>query len=137
MIVGVDMGGTFTDVVAYDATGAVRTAKAPTTPDGVGGMLAALRQVAEPAAVESLVFGSTVATNALAQRRLARVGLLATAGFRDLLDIRRLWRPRLFGHDWDRPPALVPRELRLEARGRPRARARGGGAASPGGGRAA
>ena len=64
------------------------------------------------------MFGSTVATNALAQRRLATVGLLATAGFRDLLDIRRLWRPRLFGHDWDRPPALVPRELRLEARGR-------------------
>ena len=64
------------------------------------------------------MFGSTVATNALAQRRLARVGLLATAGFRDLLDIRRLWRPRLFGHDWDRPAALVPRALRLEVRGR-------------------
>jgi N-methylhydantoinase A len=112
------MGGTFTDVVAYDATGAVRTAKAPTTADGVGGVLAALRQVADPAEVESLVFGSTVATNALAQRRLATVGLLATAGFRDLLDIRRLWRPRLFGHDWDRPPALVPRALRLGVRGR-------------------
>ncbi len=112
------MGGTFTDVVAYDATGAVRTAKAPTTADGVGGVLAALRKVAEPADVESLVFGSTVATNALAQRRLAKVGLLATAGFRDLLDIRRLWRPRLFGHDWDRPAALVPRALRLEVRGR-------------------
>ncbi len=118
MIVGVDMGGTFTDVVAYDASGAVRTAKSPTTADGVGGVLAALRQVVEPAEVESLVFGSTVATNALAQRRLATVGLLATAGFRDLLDIRRLWRPQLFGHDWDRPAALVPRALRLEARGR-------------------
>jgi N-methylhydantoinase A/oxoprolinase/acetone carboxylase beta subunit len=118
VIVGVDMGGTFTDVVAYDASGEVRTAKAATTADGVGGVLAALRQVVEPADVESLVFGSTVATNALAQRRLATVGLLATAGFRDLLDIRRLWRPRLFGHDWDRPPALVPRALRLEARGR-------------------
>ena len=118
MIVGVDMGGTFTDVVAYDASGEVRTAKAATTADGVGGVLAALRQVADPADVDSLVFGSTVATNALAQRRLATVGLLATAGFRDLLDIRRLWRPRLFGHDWDRPPAIVPRALRLEARGR-------------------
>ena len=112
------MGGTFTDVVAYDTTGAVFTAKAPTTADGVEGVLAALRKVVEPADVDSLVFGSTVATNALAQRRLAKVGLLATAGFRDLLDIRRLWRPRLFGHDWDRPAALVPRALRLEARGR-------------------
>src|SRR3954451_23017175 len=98
------MGGTFTDVVAYDAAGAVRTTKAPTTADGVGGVLAALRQVADPAAVDSLVFGSTVATNALAQRRLAPVGLLATAGFRDLLDIRRLWRPAVFGHGWEGPP---------------------------------
>ncbi len=118
MIVGVDMGGTFTDVVAFEDGGGVRTAKAPTTADGVSGLLAALRQVTEPGNVASLVFGSTVATNALAQRRLARVGLLATAGFRDLLDIRRLWRPRLFGHDWERPAALVPRHLRLEARGR-------------------
>src|SRR5436853_395196 len=54
MIVGVDMGGTFTDVVAYDATGAVRTAKAPTTPDGVGGVPAAPRQVAEAAGVEAV-----------------------------------------------------------------------------------
>lgn len=118
MIVGVDMGGTFTDVYGLAADGTVRTAKAPTTPDAVGGVLAALRQVCDPAHVESITFGSTVATNAVVERRLAPVGLLTTAGFRDLLDIRRLWRPRLFGHDWDRPAPLVPRRLRLEVRER-------------------
>jgi N-methylhydantoinase A/oxoprolinase/acetone carboxylase beta subunit len=118
VIVGVDMGGTFTDVCAFGADGVARSAKAPTTADGIGGVLAALREVVEPAAIESLAFGSTVATNALAARRLARTGLLTTAGFRDVLDTRRLWRPELFGHAWERPPATVPRRLRLEARER-------------------
>jgi N-methylhydantoinase A len=118
VIVGVDMGGTFTDVCAFGADGVARSAKAPTTADGIGGVLAALSQVVEPSAIESLAFGSTVATNALAARRLARTGLLTTAGFRDVLDTRRLWRPVLFGHAWERPPATVPRRLRLEARER-------------------
>ncbi len=118
MIVGVDMGGTFTDAVALTAAGELRAAKAPTTADGVTGVLEALRAVADPAEIDAFAFGSTVATNALAQRRLAPTGLLTTAGFRDLLDIRRLWRPQLFGHEWTRPPAIVPRRLRLEAGGR-------------------
>ncbi len=117
-IVGVDVGGTFTDVYAFDGDGAARAAKAPSTPDTVGGVLAALEQVARPDEVEALSFGSTIATNALIERRLARVGLLTTQGFRDTLEIRRLWRPHLFGHAWDRPPAIVPRRLRLEAAGR-------------------
>jgi N-methylhydantoinase A len=118
VIVGVDMGGTFTDAVAIGPGGEVRSAKAGTTADGVTGVLEALAAVAEPAAIEAFAFGSTVATNALAQRRLARTGLLTTAGFRDVLDIRRLWRPHLFGHAWTRPAAIVPRRLRLEARER-------------------
>ncbi len=118
MLVGVDMGGTFTDVFAFGLDGSVRSAKAPTTADGVGGVLAALTEVVDPSSVEALAFGSTIATNAIAERRLARTGLLTTAGFRDVLDIRRLWRPHLFGHAWDRPAAIVPRHLRLEARGR-------------------
>jgi N-methylhydantoinase A len=118
VIVGVDMGGTFTDVYAFDADGVAHTAKAPTTRDGIGGVLQALREITDPSAVDSLAFGSTVATNALAARQLARTGLLTTTGFRDLLDIRRLWRRDLFGHAWDRPPATVPRHLRVEARER-------------------
>ncbi len=112
------MGGTFTDVYAFDAEGGAHTAKAPTTADGIGGVLAALREVGELAEIEALAFGSTIATNALTERRLARTGLLATAGFRDVLDVRRLWRRDLFGHAWERPPAIVPRHLRLEVRER-------------------
>jgi N-methylhydantoinase A len=117
-IVGVDVGGTFTDVFVYDVDGATRSAKAPSTPDVIDGVLAALVQVVEPSAVTTLSLGSTIATNALVERRLARVGLLTTKGFRDTLDIRRLWRPMLFGHGWNRPVALVPRQMRLEAAGR-------------------
>ncbi len=116
-IVGVDVGGTFTDVYVFE-DGATQAAKAPTTSDTVSGVLSALGQVIEPGRVDALSFGSTIATNALIERRLARVGLLTTLGFRDTLDIRRLWRPHLFGHSWDRPPAIVPRRLRLEAAGR-------------------
>lgn len=117
-IVGVDVGGTFTDVYVFDSDGSTRAAKAPSTPDAVGGVLAALEQVVDASEVEALSFGSTIATNALIERRLARVGLLTTEGFRDTLEIRRLWRPYLFGHAWHRPPAIVPRRLRLEAAGR-------------------
>lgn len=117
-IVGVDVGGTFTDVYVFEREGTTHAAKAPSTPDAVSGVLAALQQVVEPDEVEALSFGSTIATNALIERRLARVGFLTTSGFRDVLEIRRLWRPHLFGHAWDRPAAVVPRRLRLEAAGR-------------------
>jgi N-methylhydantoinase A/oxoprolinase/acetone carboxylase beta subunit len=112
------MGGTFTDAVAVGPDGSVRASKAPTTADGVTGVVEALVAVAAPDAIDAFAFGSTVATNALAQRRLASTGLLTTAGFRDVLDVRRLWRPQLFGHAWTRPGAIVPRRLRLEARER-------------------
>jgi N-methylhydantoinase A len=117
-IVGVDVGGTFTDVYVFGADGVTRAAKAPTTRDTVSGVLSALEQVTAPHDVDALAFGSTIATNALIQRRLARVGLLTTLGFRDTLDIRRVWRRDLFGHAWERPPAIVPRRLRMEAAGR-------------------
>ncbi len=117
-IVGVDVGGTFTDVYYFGDDGGINSAKSPSTADTVTGVLAALDQVGGAAGVDSLSFGSTIATNALVQRRLAKTGLLTTAGFRDVLDIRRLWRRDLFGHKWDRPEAVIPRHLRLEARGR-------------------
>lgn len=117
-IVGVDVGGTFTDVYVFEGDGRTRTAKAATTPDTVSGVLAALGKAVPVEEIDSLAFGSTIATNALVQRRLARAGLLTTAGFRDSLDVRRLWRRDLFGHAWNRPEAIVPRHLRLEAAGR-------------------
>jgi len=117
-IVGVDVGGTFTDVYYFESGGEIRSAKSPSTSDTVTGVLKALEQIGGVAGIDSLSFGSTIATNALVQRRLARTGLLTTAGFRDVLDIRRLWRRDLFGHKWDRPEALIPRHMRLEACGR-------------------
>ena len=117
-VVGVDVGGTFTDVYVFDSDGTTRAAKSPSTPDAVDGVLAALKQVVEASDVSAFTFGSTIATNALAERRLGSVGVLATTGFRDTLEIRRLWRRDLFGHEWDRPSAIVPRRLRFEVGGR-------------------
>ncbi|MBK5232156.1 MAG: hydantoinase/oxoprolinase family protein [Thermoleophilia bacterium] len=117
-IVGVDVGGTFTDVYYFGGDGSTRTAKAPTTGDTISGVIDALTQVSPASQVDSLAFGSTIATNALVQRKLAKVGVLTTTGFRDVLDIRRLWRRDLFGHSWDRPDAVVPRRFRIEAGGR-------------------
>lgn len=118
--VGVDVGGTFTDLFAIDdRSGAVRTEKADTTPDAVTGVLEALRLSGLPASeIKTFVFGSTVATNALVERRLAPVAFLGTKGFTDTLEIRRLWRQHLFGWRWDRPKSLVPSDLRFGVPGR-------------------
>lgn len=118
--VGVDVGGTFTDLFAIDdQSGAVLTEKADTTPDAVTGVLEALRLSGVPTAkVKTFVFGSTVATNALVERKLAPVAFLGTKGFTDTLEIRRLWRQHLFGWRWDRPKSLVPSDLRFGVPGR-------------------
>lgn len=118
--VGVDVGGTFTDLFAIDdRSGAVLTEKADSTADGVGGVLRALQLSGiAPAEVATLVFGSTAATNALVERHLAPVAFLATEGFTDTLEIRRLWREHLFGWQWDRPVSLVPHDLRFGIPGR-------------------
>jgi N-methylhydantoinase A/oxoprolinase/acetone carboxylase beta subunit len=116
----IDVGGTFTDLFAVDgATGRVIVAKSPTTPDGVAGILEAMAVAGvEPARVATFIMGSTRATNALAEGRLAPVAFLATEGFSDTLEIRRLWREHIFGWRWDRPGALVPRDLRFGVPGR-------------------
>jgi N-methylhydantoinase A/oxoprolinase/acetone carboxylase beta subunit len=116
----VDVGGTFTDLFALEMpSGAVVTFKAPTTADGVGGVIDALDGAGIAAAdVATLVFGSTRATNAVAEGRLAPVAFVATEGFSDTLEIRRLWREHLFGWQWERPRALVPGDLRFGVRGR-------------------
>lgn len=117
-IVGVDVGGTFTDVYVFEKDGSTLSAKSPTTADTVSGVIDAMAKVADFSQVDSLAFGSTIATNALVERKLAKAALVTTKGFRDVLDIRRLWRRDLFGHRWDRPEAVIPRRHRLEVPGR-------------------
>jgi N-methylhydantoinase A len=112
--VGIDVGGTFTDLFAV-ADGRVITAKVPSTSaDQSVGVLGALRASAVPFdGVEALSHGTTVATNALLERRGARTALITTEGFRDVLEIARQNRPSLYDLTLDRPPALVPPDLRF------------------------
>ena len=111
---GVDVGGTFTDLVAL-GEGSILTAKVPSTPgDQSEGVMNAIEaSEVEAGAVVALAHGMTVATNALLERRGARTALVTTAGFRDILEIARQNRPSLYDLAQDRPPALVPRALRF------------------------
>jgi N-methylhydantoinase A len=123
MLLGVDVGGTFTDAVLLDG-GAVHTAKVPTTPreesEGVMRAVAAVleRTGAEAADVEVFAHGMTVGTNALLEERGARTALVATRGFADLLEIGRQDRPQLYRLCAPKPAPLVERGLRFEAQER-------------------
>lgn len=112
-LIGVDTGGTFTDLILVDGA-AVRTWKLPSTPDDPSrAVLEGVRHLL--GGREALVFhGSTVATNALLEGKGAQVALLVTAGFRDLLLIGRQHRPQLYALHPQRRPALVPRERTVE-----------------------
>ena len=116
---GVDVGGTFTDLVAL-AEGELITAKVPSTPqDQSEGVMNAIgASGVEPASLAALAHGMTVATNALLERSGARTALVTTEGFRDVLEIARQNRPSLYDLTQDRPPALVPRDLRFTVRER-------------------
>jgi N-methylhydantoinase A len=120
MLLGVDVGGTFTDAVLLD-DGAVYTAKVPTTPgEESDGVMAAIDAVlAEacitPAEVDQFFHGMTVGTNALLEERGARTALIATRGFADLLEIARQDRPSLYHLCAPKPAPLIPAELKLEA----------------------
>ncbi len=123
MILGVDIGGTFTDFVAFHE-GRLLVHKQPSTPqDPAAALLAGLAQMDLPSDV-LIVHGTTVATNAVLEGKGARTALIVTEGFRDLLIIGRQDRPALY--DWDAlpPPPLVPGERTLEARERVDARGR-------------
>lgn len=98
-IVGVDVGGTFTDVFAInEVTGEIITAKTPSTPaDQSVGFLNGLAKVAPTEEIDAVVHGTTVGTNALLERKGARTGLIATEGFRDVLEMRRRDRPHTWG----------------------------------------
>lgn len=118
---GIDVGGTFTDLSIFDEVGGeVAVFKTPSTPadqsEGIArGIVALLEQAGvRPEQLAYLGHGSTVATNAMLEGRLARTGLIVTDGFRDLLEIRRQKRPALYDLFFDKPEPLVPRHLRLE-----------------------
>jgi N-methylhydantoinase A len=123
---GVDIGGTFTDLIFYDdETGGVRLAKEPTTPTAPEeGVAAAIAAAVPGELVRNAAFflhGTTVGLNALLERKGAVVGLLATRGFRDVLEIRRGDRDDPYDLFWKQPPPLVPRRLRLPVTERIRA----------------
>jgi N-methylhydantoinase A len=111
---GVDVGGTFTDLVAL-VDGELRTAKVPSTPaDQSEGVMACVAAAGVAGGdVAAFAHGMTVGTNALLERRGARTALVTTAGFRDVLEIGRQVRPSLYDLTQDRPVPLVPRELRF------------------------
>ena len=115
IVIGVDVGGTFTDLVLCDADGAVRVAKVPTTTDNQAfGVLAALDATGvDLARVATIVHGTTTTTNAVLERKLSRTGLVTTRGFRDVLELGRRTRPKAYGLIAHFEP-LIPRELRLE-----------------------
>src|SRR5262245_39164646 len=98
-IVGVDVGGTFTDLFLLDAaTGTFRTAKVPSRRgDEALGFLNGLRALRGVAAIGSIVHGTTVGTNTLLERRGPKVGVITTRGFRDVLEMRRRDRRRTWG----------------------------------------
>jgi N-methylhydantoinase A len=118
---GVDIGGTFTDLaLVNEATGEIAVVKVPTTPQDFGqGVVAALRAAiqthgVEPGAVSLLAHATTVVTNALLEGQGARAALVTTRGMRDILELRRSARATLYDLNQDPPAVLVPRHLRLE-----------------------
>lgn len=119
--IAVDIGGTFTDLVALDdAAGAVVLEKALTTPrnfaDGV--IQTIIRSGADPQDVRHFVHGTTVVINALTERKGARVALITTRGFRDVLEIQRANRPDMYNLFYRKPKPFVPRRFRFEVRER-------------------
>jgi N-methylhydantoinase A len=117
---GVDIGGTFTDLVLTRPDSTVLVSKVSSTPDDPGravvtGVAALLRTAGiAPADVVELVHGTTVASNTILQKKGARTGLLTTRGFRDVLEIGRIRTPDLFDLTWEKPVPLVERRWRLE-----------------------
>ena len=115
---GVDVGGTFTDVVLTRGSDLLGAAKVPSSPTDYAEAIldGALRTLGDndPAQVRDIVHATTVATNAILENRGAKTGLITTKGFRDILEIGRLRYPRLYDLTWVRPPPLARRAVRLE-----------------------
>ncbi len=115
-VIGVDVGGTFTDLVHIDqSSGAVRLAKvSSTTENQAYGVLEAVRAAeADLAVLDLIVHGTTTTTNAVLERKLSKTGLITTAGFRDVLELGRRTRPQPYGMKGEFRP-IIPRDLRME-----------------------
>jgi len=115
-VIGVDVGGTFTDIFVWDeAGGVVSTAKVPSTRDdqSKGFVEGIAQRVTNFSDIATVVHGTTVGTNALLERKGARTGIITTKGFRDVLEMRRRDRPTTWGL-WGMFEPVVPRNLRLE-----------------------
>jgi N-methylhydantoinase A len=117
VVAGIDVGGTFTDLILIDASegGGVRIAKVPTTPDNQAfGVVNALSEArVDPSEIDLIVHGTTTTTNAVLERRLARTGMITTRGFRDIIELGRRTRPQAYGMTGTFVP-VIPRNLRLE-----------------------
>jgi N-methylhydantoinase A len=114
--IGIDVGGTFTDVILHEPDGQARIRKLLSTPPNYdAAVVEAVRGLtADGGGIAGVVHGTTVATNAVLERRGALVGLVTTAGFRDVLELRRLRIPRMYDPFWRKPEPLVPRRRRYE-----------------------
>src|SRR6185312_10487437 len=122
--VGVDIGGTFTDIVLLGSDGSVHVKKIASSVGNyaqaiVDGLAEVFRESGlAGAAIEEIRHGTTVASNAILEHKGARVGLITTEGFRDVLEIRTLRMPRLYDLTWTKPAPLVERYLRKVVRER-------------------
>ncbi|HJU16407.1 MAG TPA: hydantoinase/oxoprolinase family protein [Stellaceae bacterium] len=118
--IGVDIGGTFTDIVLLGDEGERITRKVSSTVDDYAAAIAeGLQQILAERGIDSagiieVLHGTTIASNAILERKGARAGLITTRGFRDVLEIRTLRFPRLYDLSWTKPPPLIPRHLRVE-----------------------
>ena len=122
--IGADVGGTFTDVILMDVSGKIWTHKIPSTPhdferavlDAIGRLLRESGVTGE--SIGDVSHGTTVATNAVLERRGARTALVTTRGFRDVLELRRVRAPQMYDLFFDKPEPIVDRHLRLEVKER-------------------
>jgi N-methylhydantoinase A len=115
--IGVDVGGTFTDVILQAADGRVRIRKVLSTPPGYDrAVVDAVAGLSDGDGVAGVVHGTTVATNAVLERRGAVTALVTTAGFRDVLELRRLRIPHMYDPFWRKPDPLVPAAPAARAR---------------------
>ena len=114
-MIGVDTGGTFTDLIRYGDDGAMRMIKIPSTPaNPAQSFLDGIREISEDGPGDDIVHGCTVGVNAILERRGARTALVTTTGFADVIEIGRQTRPALYDLHVRRPIPLVPRELRFQ-----------------------
>ncbi len=109
-----DIGGTFTDIILFADDGRIITDKVLSLHDRVGKDVAAVAQSANAGRAESFIHATTIGSNAVIEGTVAQTGFITTRGFRDELDTRGQRRPNIYDVNWERPPPLVPRPLRLE-----------------------